>query len=372
MTKPTWLTGLAVTVLAATLTGVWLRQPAPPATPEPPVSNATAASAGAANAEPIQTRSAALPATHSETEAPTYKTPPSLGPEPFADSLHGTDIDGRLAANAAGELILDTATRDFFDYFLNTVGEVSPERALAEIERLARDHLPPAAADQALALLDDYLRYKQQAVALGDRPLDPARARDPAYQLGMFQQALGELKALRRSVFSPRAHDAFFGLEEAYGDYTLASLALQQRDDLTPAARDTLMEWHRQQLPPVIRRTEQRLHEDSERHDRHQQAIAAAASPADAGERLRALGLAEEQVGQIVGYLEERATFDDQYQAFSMEMARLEASGLAHQDLAAQRSTLLEQHFRTEQARTWARLRGLAAGDRPGTTAAPE
>jgi len=55
-----------------------------------------------------------------------YQTPQSLGDDVFARSLEGTDIDGHLRANAQGQLMVDLETRDFFDYFLNTVGEPWP------------------------------------------------------------------------------------------------------------------------------------------------------------------------------------------------------------------------------------------------------
>ncbi len=365
MMKPKWLAGIATTALIAGLAGLWLYQPAdqPVADTEPPAAMATQP---LARPEPDRRpASSPVPEAASTATPVAHETPPSLGAEPFADSLQGTGIDGRLAADANGELVLETATRDFFDYFLNTVGEVSPEQALAEIERLARAHLPASAAQQALALLDDYLTYKREAVALGDRSLDPAQARDPAYQLAMFGQALDDLKRLRRDIFSTQAHQAFFGLEEAYGDYTLANLALQQRQDLSPAARDTLMEWHRQQLPAEIRQTEQRLHSEADLHHRRQQAIATAASPVAAGEQLRELGLAEDQVSQVVGYLEERAVFDRQFAAYQAELDRLRAAGLASSDLRARHTALLEQHFDSEQGRTWARLRALEAPAQP-------
>lgn len=365
MTRSRWLAGLAVVPVAAVMVGLWLNQLAPASDQHERKAAAQAGAAGEAGPGLNTETSTLAPAPRpEETDVPAHRTPASLGPEPFADSLRGTDIDGYLAADASGNLIIDTATRDFFDYFLNTVGEVSPEQALAQIEQLAHGYLPLAAARQALALLDDYLAYKREAVALGNRPLDPARARDPAYQLAMFERALADLKRLRTEVFSSQAHEAFFGLEEAYGDYTLANLALQQRDDLSAEARDTLMEWHRQQLPSAIRQTEQRLHREGEIQRRRQHAISTAASPEAAGEQLRELGLAEQQVSEVVAYLEQRAGFDEQFADYQADLQQLEDAGLAESDLTAQQDALLERHFHSEQSQTWARLRTLS--DRTG------
>ncbi len=288
-----------------------------------------------------------------------YQTPRSLGENPFASSLAGTDIDGSLKAGPDGNLIVDLSTKDFFDYFLNTVGEVSPETALARIEALARDNLPAAAAEQALAVLDQYLDYKQQAVELGNRALDPSRQQDPAYQLQLLKTALSDLKQLRRNAFDPDTHEAFFGLQEAYGDYTLASIEIRQREDLSAQSKQTLLEYHRNQLPEQLRKTETRMISDAEKSRQRQAAITQASSPAEAGERLRDLGVDPQQAEEVVGYLQERQQFDQQFQQYQQALASLENAGVSQGDFESRQSELLRQHFESEQARTWAKLRSL-------------
>lgn len=301
-----------------------------------------------------------MPAPHVAADALPYRTPSSLGDKPFASSLEGTDIDGRLQADANGRLVINLQTKDFFDYFLNTVGEVPPDRALAEIESLARNSLPQQAANEAMAVLGQYLDYKQQALALGNATLDPSRQRDPEYQLAMFRDALNDLKQLRSASFNPETHAAFFGLEEAYGDYTLTTLHIQQRDDLSASAKETLQAWHRQQLPEVIRQTETRQFEDETMQARRQVALAEAASPEDAGRRLRDLGLTFEQAGEVVTYLEDRKRFQGTFEQYQTELNQLQQAGLAPDDMAARKTQLLNAHFSNEQTRTWARLKSMA------------
>ena len=343
-------------VIPVVLASFWLLRTGP--TAEPNTADAPQhRPADAVAAPPI--RVAVPPASTAAPQSTTYATPASLGQTPFAPSLAGTDIDGRLRADASGNLIVELETRDFFDYFLNTIGEVSAERALAEIQALAFANLPEPAAEQAMALLDQYLKYKDDTVALASRNLDPSRQHDPGYQLETLKTALADLKALRRQSFSPETHQAFFGLEEAYGDYTLASLDIQQRQDLSATAKADLQAWHRQQLPEVIRRTETRMISESARHRQRQQAIANARSAEEAGKRLRTLGVDEARIDEVVSYMEERERFDQQFQTFRQELASLDASGLAGKDAAAAETRLLREHFADEQTRTWARLRAL-------------
>lgn len=312
--------------------------------------------------QPSKTGTAATGPETTEKAAPAaQRTPESLGEEPFASSLAGTSIDGSLRADSNGNLVVDLETRDFFDYFLNTIGEVSPETALAEIEKMASENLPPQAAEQALALLDQYLDYKDSALALGTQNLDPSRQHDPQYQLEMLKGALADMKQLRRSSFDASTHEAFFGLEEAYGDYTLASMDIQQRTDLSPEAKATLQEWHRQQLPEVIRRTETRMMADGERYRQRQEVLANASSPEEAGKQLEEMGLEPAQTAEVVAYLEEREQFDQRFEQYRQELASLDQSGVAEEDQATMEARLLEQHFEDEQSRTWAKLRALEA-----------
>lgn len=342
-----------IPLVAATVWVVTEEPQAPSVTTDPAPASASEAEA------PASGTVLAKPTTKEDPGTVAHQTPDSLGEKPFARSLEGTDIDGSLKADASGNLIVDLATRDFFDYFLNTVGEVSPETALEQIEAMARSHLPESAAEQAMAILGQYLDYRQQALEMGNITLDPARQSDPAYQLQMLQSALSDLKQIRRNAFDGETHQAFFGLEEAYGDYTLASMEIRQRDDLSANSKQTLLEWQREQLPEQIRRTETRMVQDADTSRQRQQAIAEATSPEDAGKRLTNLGVASQQVDEVVGYLRERQQFAEKFEDYQQALASLEDAGISQADMESQQNQLLQQHFESEQARTWAKLRAL-------------
>ncbi|WP_372999022.1 lipase secretion chaperone [Marinobacter sp.] len=301
----------------------------------------------------------ALHAETAEPEPANATTPKSLGSEPFAASLSGTDIDGALKADTNGELVINLQVRDFFDYFLSTVGEVSPETAIHQIHAMARTHLPEPASAQALALLDQYLAYKQASLSVMQTRLDPSREGDPAYQLSALGDAMTQLKELRQNTFSSDVHKAFFGLEESYSEYTLATLAIQQRSDLSEQGKQALLQWHRDQLPAELRETEQHLHASTVQQQARTAAINSAASPDAAGRQLAELGVDQDGVDSVVGYLKQREHFDQRFQDFQDAMDRESSSGLAEADLEKQREALLEQHFQEEQDRTWARLKLL-------------
>lgn len=348
-------------LLSAILAGgaLWYGQPAPPAPAvEPPPRQAAGPTGGTASQAGggDSTRPAPLPVPGAPEG---YRTPASLGPDPFAPSLAGTDIDGALRADTNGRLVIDLRVRDFFDYFLSTVGEVSPETAIGQIRRMARRHLPAPAADRAMALLDQYLAYKQAALSVMQTELDPALRDDQAYQLRALGDALASLKQLRQVTFDPEVHQAFFGQEEAYSEYTLATLAIQQRDDLSARGKQALIDWHRNQLPESMRRTEQHLQASTQQQQARVAAITSAASPEAAGDQLAELGLAQEDIAGVVSYLEDREHFADRFRDFREILNHEGVEGLPAADRDARREDLLQQYFPDDQSRTWARLKLL-------------
>ncbi|GGC63392.1 lipase chaperone [Marinobacter halophilus] len=335
---------------------LWWGQDLPSQLPEhasTPATSSTSAPEKVANTAAIAPfeQSNRLPAEH--------RTPPTLGTDPFAPSLQGTDIDGALQADASGHLILGLEVRDFFDYFLNTVGEVSPETAIGQIQQMALQHLPETAAREAMALLDQYLAYKQSSLTVMQTELDPSRQHDPDYQLTALGNALAQLKGLRQDTFESEARKAFFGLEEAYSEYTLATLAIQQRPDLTNEGKQALLDWHRSQLPESLRTTEQRLHDSTLVHQQRVMAVKSAPSPEAAGQRLSDLGLDRESVEGVVGYLQQRQAFDQRFQNFDQTLQDGTTAGLVDAERQQHREQLLQQHFPDEQEQTWARLKLL-------------
>lgn len=145
-----------------------------------------------------------------------------LGPRPLPKSLEGTEVPGGLGADAEGRLIVAPGVRVLFDYFLSATGEEPLEvirgRIIAEIRR----RLPPSAQEEAIALLDRYLDYRERA-----RELYMAGAREN------LDARLEQIRALRRDVFGEKDAEALFGEEEAV-DYVAAAQAEIARNTSIP------------------------------------------------------------------------------------------------------------------------------------------
>jgi len=75
----------------------------------------------------------------------------------------------------------------------------------------------------------------------------------------MLENSFQQLKDIRRQTMSAEAVKAFFYLEEAYGEYTLASIQIQNNDALGLAEKNMYLELQRHQLPEIIQGTESRM-----------------------------------------------------------------------------------------------------------------
>src|SRR4030095_17057431 len=90
--------------------------------------------------------------------------PPAAGAPPPA--LQDTEIDGALAVDANGELIVSPALRRFFEYFFVATGELSEERIRARIAREVAARASGVAQQRALDLLDRYVAYRARGRTL--------------------------------------------------------------------------------------------------------------------------------------------------------------------------------------------------------------
>ena len=279
--------------------------------------------------------------------------------EPFAASLKGTEIDGSLKADAQGRLIVDLETRDFFDYFLNTVGEVDEGAAVDQIRTLAESHLPESAVMEAMDLLEHYIDYKEEAISINNQPVDPETAQSPRGQIQILEQGLADMERARRETMPPEAVDAFFSMEEAYGEFTLQRMKIQRNSDLSAEEKQQQLRLAKEQLPEPIRETERHIQQTNEHQQQVKQTIEQASSPEDAADELKQLGLSDEQVDSMVEQMHRDERFEDRYADYRRKREELLESGLSEQDREQAMKRLRKKHFESRQARSKAQFRDL-------------
>ncbi len=297
----------------------------------------------------------ALPGAPSPQAAPgevvvSSAAPPEQAPAPVAailPSLVDTEVDGRLQTDAAGNLVLDLAVRDYFDYFLSAVDRSGLDAVIAALLADAGRRLPEPALGQLVSLLGDYLDYKRASMALMQQPLDARQQVEPGAQLQALQSAFARLDELRRGHFSAAAQEALFGAEQAYARYTLDSLALQQRDDLSEARRAQMAEQLREQLPEAMRASEQRQQLALEQLQRSEQLWRDGADEQQVREFL-AMTYDPDTVQRLLDEQRRERDWQQRYQVYRKELAGLQSQGLSEADGEQLQRQLRERLFSGE------------------------
>ncbi|QKE63190.1 lipase secretion chaperone [Aquipseudomonas campi] len=290
------------------------------------------------------TPAATLDSTTQTAQASTQDNAPYALPSSF----DGTTVDGQFRVDSAGNLLISEDIRRIFDYFLSALGEDSLQHSIKRLQAYITSQLAMPAREQALALLEQYLQYKQQLVQLEkDLPqmasVDAMRQREQAVQ------------ALRASLFSAEAHQVFFGNEEAYNQFTLQRLAIRHDQSLSDDEKAAALDQLRNNLPESM----QELIVPQLQTELRQQTAALQAQGASPQQiqQLRLQLVGAEATARLEALDQRRQQWAQRLNDYRREKALIEANnGLSSSDKAAAIDSLAAERFDDQE-----RLRLAAA-----------
>jgi len=272
---------------------------------------------------------------HDAIAAALRRAPDAAPPAAPPASLRDTDVDGSLAVDADGHLLISPALRRFFEYFFVASGEESVDRIRQRIESAIDARLSGAAQGEAIDLLDRYVSYRERGRSL-------AESEPP---VGDLMARVEALRRLRRDSFGEHDAAALFADEEA----VLAIAAAQHRI----AADATLSEDERAaqlaaleaELPEPARSARAAVAAPL-RLAREEAALrAAGGSPAEI-QALREQAVGSEAAERLAGLDQRHAEWQARVGAYHQERAAIDADaslGGAQRDAALE--ALRGRHF---------------------------
>lgn len=274
------------------------------------------------------------------------------GLESLPASLAGTTVPDGLAVDANGNLLVNGALRDVFEYFLSVVGEEDIERIIGRIRAHLGHALPGTAAGQANALLDNYLAWR---AALADLPqagggapgtLDPAALR--------AQQAA--TRELRTRFLDAGTVEAFFADEDRWDDYALSRLQVMNDASLTISEKARRTAQLRDALPASLREEVAAVSLYTDLKALTQELKAAGGTDAEL-RTLREQVVGPEAADRLEQLDAQRGQFQQRLAAWIRERNTLrETPGLAPADVEAQLDRLRAERFPDEDP---SRMRAL-------------
>lgn len=281
-----------------------------------------------------------------------YSTPNALINGLGALTLSGTQIDGAARTDANGNLILDQALRDYFDYFLSAADEIGPESAIQAAIDLINQSLPSEAAEQARGVFQRYLKYLSEQYKIGDQPLINQIDED-ADALLVLRETSVKLRGIREDLFTEAESKALFGLEDANAEFTLKSLELLADESLDIEQQRSELERLQLELPESLRTNIETSIVQKDQQAEIQTLLDQKLDDGQLYDELRNLNLSDERAQDLLVYQQSQAYFEQQYARYQSAKAKLGDN--------PNNIDLISDFFTTPEAQTAARLRELGS-----------
>lgn len=177
---------------------------------------------------------------------PAPKPPMGKVPDTKREPMHqDADAEGELTVDASGSFVPTRGAVTWFEHFLARYAEMPLGAIRGRMLEEIKARLQPAAAAEAISLLDDYLRYRQQAAAM----LRGTLTSD-------LHAAMERLRQLRRERFGDEVAAALFGRREARAGAAVQIRKLLQDPTLPPDTREATLRQYATLLPAASRTTE--------------------------------------------------------------------------------------------------------------------
>lgn len=175
----------------------------------------------------------------------------TTGLESMPRSLRGTDIDGEIIIDENRQLVVTEGLRRLFDYFLSAMGEEDEATIIARVEAYISSHTPEPAASSAIQIFRQYVNYLKGLDDLqanyGSLQMQTTQA--GKLDLNLIAQRRQDVNRLRQQLFDQQTIEAFFGGEDAYEDYSVAMVSIEQDSSLNEAQKKARREDYISRLP---------------------------------------------------------------------------------------------------------------------------
>jgi lipase chaperone LimK len=320
-------TAIGLTVIA--LAAAWWAIGGPAIRPD----DHDAATAGARSPEPPRPSAARVRRAALNAISGGLDSPPAAVDE-RGGALRDTTVDGALAVDARGELMVNSEMRRFFEYFFVASGEAPEESIRAEIAAAIAAQLDGDAERRALALLADYLRYRARG-----RTLAAAVARDDD-----LRGRLETLTRLRHEVFGPDDAAALFSDEEALAAATIEERRILSDRTLSDTQRAQRLDALAAAIPEPVRAARQAATAPFDLA-RDEAALRAAGGTAEEVQALREGAVGADAAARLAALDQRRAAWQARVDAYRSARDAISESSLDATQREAALAALRREHF---------------------------
>ena len=182
-------------------------------------------------------------------EAKTLASTPqtSLNSTLNADAYHSksqqdTEVNCQLKIDSSHHLVVNSQTRDCFEYFITQYGENDLEQIKNHFGKFIQGQYLEPARSQIIDLWGRYLKYREQ---LAQIQIPPSKQQDKNY----FQKIFNSIQDLRKRFFSVTEIEGLFSTEDIYQNYTLDRMQILEDSSLSEIEKAQKLKERFEQLP---------------------------------------------------------------------------------------------------------------------------
>ncbi|WP_336150356.1 lipase secretion chaperone [Acinetobacter pittii] len=173
--------------------------------------------------------------------------PPTNHSSLNADAYHSksqqdTEVNCQLKIDSTQHLVVNSQTRDCFEYFITQYGENDLEQIKNHFGQFIQGKYLEPARSQILDLWTRYLKYREQ---LAQIQTPPSKQQDKNY----FQKIFNSIQDLRKRFFSAAEIDGLFSTEDIYQNYTLDRMQILEDSSLSEIEKAQKLKERFEQLP---------------------------------------------------------------------------------------------------------------------------
>ena len=119
------------------------------------------------------------------------------------------------------------------------------------MESYIRSHTPEPAASQAMKIFDQYIAYLKAIPAIESRygNLQLQATKNGELDLSVVAQQQQDVAKLRQQYFNKNTITAFFGAEDAYDDYSIAMVKINQDKQMSDAQKEAAKQDYISRMP---------------------------------------------------------------------------------------------------------------------------
>lgn len=157
-------------------------------------------------------------------------------------SQQDTEVNCQLKIDSSQHLVVNSQTRDCFEYFITQYGENDLGQIKNHFEKFIQGQYLEPARSQIMDLWTRYLKYREQ---LAQIQAPSAKQQDKNY----FQKIFNSIQDIRKRFFSTSEIEGLFSSEDIYQNYTLDRMQILEDSSLSEIEKAQKLKERFEQLP---------------------------------------------------------------------------------------------------------------------------